>query len=309
MNETSIEVFVQKGFSELELASILTVLHSANEIASEHRFDFQIVSDSPGLLAGRDGLLTRAEPSIGVEYLADILIVLGGNSCSTDAWGKRIRAMRLFGKPVYLLSNAATEYIKSYSPAGPVTTQWTDFAEIGEMGNSAKLSTNLAETNSGVTTCAGQGYTNELMIWILREFLFPQECAEIASVLGIERARNPQTDQPIGASANSQVFEPTLTKALELMETAIDERMSIPEIAESASTSVRQLERLFSDRFGISPARYYRRLRLKRAKKLVLSTRLDIIDIALACGFSSASGLSSAYRKEFGNTPLQTRRE
>ncbi len=48
-------------------------------------------------------------------------------------------------------------------------------------------------------------------------------------------------------------------------------------------------------------------LRLNRARLLLLQTNMSVIDIALACGFVSASHFSKCYRDFFGKTPRRER--
>jgi transcriptional regulator GlxA family with amidase domain len=67
------------------------------------------------------------------------------------------------------------------------------------------------------------------------------------------------------------------------------------------------MERLFAKYLKKSPARYYVELRLNRARLLLLQTNMSVIDIALACGFVSASHFSKCYRDFFGKTPRRER--
>ena len=48
----------------------------------------------------------------------------------------------------------------------------------------------------------------------------------------------------------------------------------------------RQLERLFREKMGKTPSRYYLELRLQRARLLLLQTTMPILQIAVACGFT-----------------------
>src|SRR3546814_15040024 len=77
------------------------------------------------------------------------------------------------------------------------------------------------------------------------------------------------------------------------------------ELARGADLSTRQLERLFRKYLNRSPARYYLELRLNKARLLLLQTNMSVIDVALACGFVSASHFSKCYRDLFGPTPPQ----
>ncbi len=71
--------------------------------------------------------------------------------------------------------------------------------------------------------------------------------------------------------------------------------------------SRRQLERLFRRHLGQSPARFYLQLRLNRARLLLHQTDISVIDVALACGFVSASHFSKCYRQTYGRTPRAER--
>ena len=73
--------------------------------------------------------------------------------------------------------------------------------------------------------------------------------------------------------------------------------------------STRQLERLFGKYLNRSPARYYLELRLNRARLLLLQTNMSVIDVALACGFVSASHFSKCYRELYNRSPQQERAE
>ena len=48
-------------------------------------------------------------------------------------------------------------------------------------------------------------------------------------------------------------------------------------------------------------------LRLKKARSLLLQTEMSVINVALACGFSSPSHFSKCYRAFYGRTPYRER--
>ncbi|MEO1103553.1 MAG: helix-turn-helix domain-containing protein, partial [Pseudomonadota bacterium] len=56
-----------------------------------------------------------------------------------------------------------------------------------------------------------------------------------------------------------------------------------------------------------SPKRYYMDLRLQRARTLLLQTNMTVINVALACGFTSPSHFSKSYQDHFGRTPTADR--
>ena len=80
------------------------------------------------------------------------------------------------------------------------------------------------------------------------------------------------------------------------------------EIADAVCLSRRQVERLFQTELETSPSRYYLQLRLERARLLVTQTAMQIVEIAVACGFVSASHFTKCYRRIFGRTPTDERK-
>ncbi len=102
---------------------------------------------------------------------------------------------------------------------------------------------------------------------------------------------------------------PTLTQAVLLMETHIEEPLTTDEIAQQVSVSRRQLERIFKQYLNRVPSQYYLELRLNRARQMLMQTSKSIIQIGLSCGFSSGPHFSSAYRNFFGVTPRDDRNQ
>ena len=306
----SLEIYVRPGFSHLELSSVIAVLQAANALEAEVQFTWQVTSDLPGLVSSSAEILVRAEPAIGVQYLKDYLFVAGGRNCGGGTWMPRARAMQKLRRPVFLLSEAATAYIRSSAPlSGPATTHWQDARALAETGDYPTVSNRLAEDNAGIFTCAGRAHTAEIVIRLLSEVLSPQDCAELTSALTLETARSISGEQPKGAGGNSSFLGGKLAKAIAIMEESVETPLPTAVIAERAGVSVRHLERLFLTHLDTTPARYYRRVRLKLAGKLIADTSLTIVDIALACGFPSSASLAKAYRHEFGITPHQLRSE
>lgn len=98
-----------------------------------------------------------------------------------------------------------------------------------------------------------------------------------------------------------------LARAVEIMQAALEVPPRPCEIAEELGISVRQLERLFMRYLGTTPKRHQTELRLERARNLVMQTELSIIEIAMACGFTSPSHFSKLYRSRFGVSPGSSR--
>ncbi len=304
----SFEIFASPGFSELELSSITHTLICANDILCEQRFTWRFISGSPGFLNGAAGMLIRAEPAIDNHGYSDVMMVLGGKKPNSDHWLKRMRLMRKSGFPVVLMSDAATAYIQaSAAPTGKVTTHWRDASALAEAGHHPNLTNRFSENNSGIITAAGGNATCELVIGLIAPQLDPLQLGELGSRMLLHSIRKSDAEQPKGISDNAGLFDVRVTRALRLMEQSLAEPMTMTELTRSVGLSTRHLERVFREVFNETPARFYKRLRVKAARTMIEDTLLPLIDVAIATGFSSRNTLSVAMREEFGITPTKMR--
>ena len=64
---------------------------------------------------------------------------------------------------------------------------------------------------------------------------------------------------------------------------------------------------MFQASFGLPPHRYVLARRLARARQLLRHSSLALGDVALSCGFASASHFSNRFRQALGATPGQYR--
>ena len=85
--------------------------------------------------------------------------------------------------------------------------------------------------------------------------------------------------------------------------------LAIEQIARRIKLSVRMLEYLFRQTLDMSPAAYYRRLRLQTARRMVVDTRLQLQEIAIRTGFNSLSSFSRRFKSHYQQTPGDCRRQ
>jgi len=131
--------------------------------------------------------------------------------------------------------------------------------------------------------------------------------AKVADQFIHDRIRDHHDHQRSSLPARLGIRHSKLLAVVALMEQHLEEPLTRVDLAREASLSTRQLERLFRRYLQRSPARFYLELRLNKARLLLLQTNMSIIDVALACGFVSASHFSKCYRDYFGKTPRNER--
>jgi transcriptional regulator GlxA family with amidase domain len=104
------------------------------------------------------------------------------------------------------------------------------------------------------------------------------------------------------------VTDTRIARAIESMESSIEQPLSLIELAQLAKSSPRQLQRLFLDALGRSPGQIYTEIRLRAGRHLLQQSTLAVAEVALRCGFADASHFTRRYRDHFGETPAETRR-
>ena len=103
------------------------------------------------------------------------------------------------------------------------------------------------------------------------------------------------------------VSHPRLLQAVELIEANTERPYSQDELASRVGLSSRQVERLFRRYLNTTPRQYALDHRLRRARMLLRSTSLGVLDVAMAVGFATASHFTKSYRDHFGVTPTHDR--
>lgn len=107
--------------------------------------------------------------------------------------------------------------------------------------------------------------------------------------------------------ANGGLSPTVLRKLLGRMEDSLDLKISVPQLAQELGYSTAYLSRAFKLSTGMSPHAYFTKLRLDRAAHLLRTSSLSVTEIALQCGFSSGSHLSTSFRQTLAITPVAYR--
>ncbi|MET3149690.1 UNVERIFIED_ORG: AraC family transcriptional regulator [Stenotrophomonas geniculata] len=96
-------------------------------------------------------------------------------------------------------------------------------------------------------------------------------------------------------------------KALWYIESHADKPLALADIAAAAGLSPFHLSRLFQARTGTSVVRYLRGRRLTAAAQQLANGAGDILQVALAAGYSTHAAFTRAFCEQFGQTPERVR--
>lgn len=98
-------------------------------------------------------------------------------------------------------------------------------------------------------------------------------------------------------------------KAIKYMKNCIADSVTTKEIAQSTGVTEKQLNHYFVRYTNQTAYAYWKEMRLKKAKELLLHTTLTITEIAGNMGWQNPSKFSEAFKKRYGITPKNYREE
>ena len=86
-------------------------------------------------------------------------------------------------------------------------------------------------------------------------------------------------------------------------------KISLKEIALSGAVGQSKCCKLFAKYFGQTPNTYLNQYRLNKSLEYLQNSDLPITEIALSVGFSGASYYTELFRKCFGKSPTEFRKD
>lgn len=151
---------------------------------------------------------------------------------------------------------------------------------------------------------------------LYRQFLLGCDWQQNANQLTLSTASTLLLTHLVQHYSNVQWQLPTVTgglapvalrNVLEYIESHLGEPLLLCDLAAQASLSEYHFARMFRQSMGVAPHQFVMQRRMARAKALLLSSNQSLTDIALACGFNSASHFSNRFKAAKGITPSQLR--
>ena len=94
---------------------------------------------------------------------------------------------------------------------------------------------------------------------------------------------------------------------VDYIEQHLEQPISLGELAGHCALSEYHFARMFRESFGLPPHQYLLARRLARARELLRNSRQPLGEVALACGFASASHFANRFKQALGGTPGEYR--
>lgn len=298
------DILLFEAFSNHCLANTVEPLRAANTLAGRDLYAWRYctldggpVQSSSGLRVAPHGRLAEASgqmlvvmPSYGVRRIAprDTARALYRAAAHFDR-------LAGFDTGSWLLAQAGL--LDGYR----ATIHWDELASFAERFPQVETLRERFVIDRDRITCSGAMAAFDLIIHLIATRHGPLLGMDVAQLF---MSRDPLDTRRIETAGGGRI----VNRALALMQDAIEEPLSIPDLARTIGCTQKTLEMRMHAALQASPRDVYRHLRLSRARQLVMDTDLSISEIAGRCGYENASAMTRAFRTLFGEAPSVMRR-
>ncbi|HEX4583698.1 MAG TPA: GlxA family transcriptional regulator [Burkholderiaceae bacterium] len=299
------------GFSAMAFFSAIEPLRVANRLAGRPLYNWRIYALHADPVEASNGMRLVPDMPFGAERPPTLIVCAGFHPerAESKATLATLRKFARAGVRLGALDTGAHVLAKAGLLDGSrVSIHWEAAPAFQEEFPGIEVTGELFEVHERMFTCAGGTAALDLMLAMIGARHGPGLACAVSEQFIHDRIRTSHDHQRMELAARLQVHNEKVLQVVELMERYIEQVMDVPALAEAVSVTPRQLERLFENALGQSPAHYYRNLRLDRAQHLLRETGLSVVQVAIATGFNSASSLSRAYRDCYGRSPSSERR-
>lgn len=171
-------------------------------------------------------------------------------------------------------------------------------AAVAEIASASQVSSeSFVVDRDRLTAASPAGAFNMVLEWIGKGH-GPELVEAVVNILAFEVSRYRRAQPTVQAN----ISEP-LREAIKLMSANLEEPLSQDQLASYVGRSKRQIGRRFQLQLQTTPVRYYLELRITESRRLLQYSDLPILDVAVACGFVSASHFSKCYASFYGHSP------
>ncbi|ARU86793.1 AraC family transcriptional regulator [Pseudomonas sp. M30-35] len=304
--------FLIPDFSMISFAAVVDPLRMANRISGKPLYQWHFYGLHNQAVPCSNGVSVQPTREMSDTAAIDRMIVVAGIRAHLMDEQPLYKWLRTLAKRGVGLGSTSTGSLL-LARAGLLnertsTIHWENRQSMQEEFPELRVTGELYEIDRNVITCSG-GLAGLDMILHLISLKHGEALANDVAEQCIHPNIRPAHDkQRMKLQLRYNANHPRLMQALELMRENIEEVLTCQEISDYAGISNRQLERLFHQHLGMSPAQYYMSLRLERACHLLQQTSMSILQIGTACGFISTSYFSRCYRKRYAHTPRDERK-
>jgi transcriptional regulator GlxA family with amidase domain len=304
-------VVVVPPVDELDLVGPLQVFSSVNRLAGQQRYSIEVVTNAKQLkVAGEAGLLNFLAQSHFQDVKGkfdSVLLVCGIASRTTRdaalfAWLRKtapvVRRLGAVCVGAFLLAEAGLLNGKR------ATAHWKFGCELSKRYPHVRVESDPLWVRDGnLYTSAGISASIDLALAWVEEDCGAALAHEAAREL-VLFLRRPGGQKQLSISLASQASEMKSIQELQVwVAENLQKKLSVQNLADRVSMSVRNFERVFTREVGATPSHYILQMRVEAARRQLERTDSGLKQIADSAGFASADLMRRAFVRLLGITP------
>jgi len=305
---------LQDKFTLAAFATFIDAIRLAADLGGRSRkifCDWTVLGDGP--VQASCGLKVTPDEPLTAPERFDYVAICGGNTYR-DRHASRLYKKFLIeaaGKGVHLIGVCSGTF--ALAEAGLLDgyracVHWNVLPTFMETYPAINANSDQLFIDAGDRiTCAGSMGGADLALWLIRRHCGQEKAQQTSRHMMLHAPRPGDHPQPHFLCELAATADPMVRRVALLMEQSLNEYRSIEWFARRAGISVRQLERRFKDELGLSPAAFFRKLRLDYAAYRMRDTDLRILEIAIDTGFVDGTHMTRKFRTQFAQTPKQYR--
>lgn len=297
------------GFTLLAFAAAVEPLRIANQLSQQPLYRWRLLSDTGQPVASSSGIPVGVDGRLEPQDKTTRLFVCAGNpqmAAADPAVVAAVQRHHRFGGVVGGICTGAVALAKAGLMDGRrFTMHWENQPGFVETFPNLAPTPNRFETDGRLLTCGGGAASTDMMLAIITDDHGSAFAAMVSEMCLRTVMPGVNSEQRSSLTALMSSRNPVLVATVTLMNRHIDDPLSMDELAAAAGYSRRHLERLFRDAVGKTPGEFYRGLRLDCGRNLLSTTDLTLMEVSIACGFSTVSHFSKSFRARFGTAPTK----
>jgi len=273
-------------------------------MSSKH--EFELVTNKTSNFKSFINVLKYRAPHIHLDY--EIGLVLYGDITIT----MDDKDYSLESGDIMCLNPCQIHEFKSSSQATLLLIQVnpTYFSNIYPLLRSYDFSTPFAkaDSNNPVYRELKDSMITFAELFMKKESHYELKCSGILNLMFcnlIDYVPHTQTSASARQSASNKAAR--IRRIADYIDNNYSEKIRLSDLAALENVTTTHMSHFFTDNFLMTFQEYLTKLRCEKARSLLLTTDLSLLDISISCGFSDPKYLNSGFKKQYDCLPKNYR--
>ncbi|SCZ60286.1 Transcriptional regulator GlxA family, contains an amidase domain and an AraC-type DNA-binding HTH domain [Epibacterium ulvae] len=294
-------ILLLDGASLRDLGSVIDPLKTANQLSGRSLYTWSLVSATGQPVKSAEGVQMPVDHPMSPTRKSDCIVVCSGDTGFQAAEAEILSWLRRHDSKGGLIAAASTGAY-TLLRAGILrdhefTVHYAAHAAVEEQYPDHPPSDRMYQKSGRILTSAGGAGILEMMLLLILEDKGSDAANKVSRAC--LHVYDPEATQSLQNTYRPKPRNAVLARIIDRMLGSIEDPESISNLIKAEPISLRQVERLFNEHFQTSPGKYYKSLRLERARSLLNSTNMTVLEIAVATGFSGTTSFRKAYRDKY----------